>query len=142
MSTRVARGPDLHALPVAIHGPRTTRLSDAELLRFEAVLETADEAVEAYVEARTPQRLPASDSEAVALLRALVDVVVATTGVSPPSAMDNRRELVRWAMDSIVDARTHAVHQATRKNLAPGMDPQHLATCMDLVAKLNGVIGA
>lgn len=133
----------MQALPVAIHGTKRARLTDAERVQFDAILGTADDAVAACMNARrSPSALVAvSSSEAGGVLDALIKTVCAMTGAAMPETLDSKRDAVRWVSEAIKNRVDGAVYSATKQNLAPGMDPRHVATCMDLMENLNTLLG-
>lgn len=136
----------LHALPVVSHTARETRMSPVDIMRFEAVLDATDSAVAACMEARAlaERRLdePTPDGyEATAALEATLQAISAATDTSCPLASISKGEIVQWTIKSILSMRETAVRDATRHNLAPGVDPAHIAKCMDLISALHQRLG-
>jgi len=139
--------PVLPSLSVAAHTTRETRMSPVDLMRFETLLDATDSAVSACMEARAlaERRLdePTPDGyEATAALEATLQAISAATGARCPQASINKGELVQWTIKSILSMRETAVRDATRHNLAPGVDPKHVAKCMDLISALHERLGA
>jgi len=138
-----AGGAVLHAVPLAplaMHAHHAARLSDAQRVQFEAVLETADDAVLACMQARQARQAPpapVSTGDAAEMVQLMIKTVCAVTGAEAPATLDSKRAVVRWLSDSITRATETAVCKATQNNLAPGMDPREVATCMELMTKLN-----
>ena len=132
----------LAALPIATHGQAVSRLSQADLLHFESMLATADDSIEACMRARARTAIPARDDSASAVLQAVVDAIAAVTDAPPPTNMASKTGAVAWVSSAIVEARDRAVRKATQNSMAPGMDPQTVGACMELISKLNNALGA
>ena len=76
-------------------------------------------------------------------LHAVLAAVAAAshTSTPPPLPTASKSELVTWTLLSITTARNEAVRVATEKNVVPGMDSNHVATCMELMVRLNQAMG-
>ena len=132
----------LTALPVAVHGQKVARISDANLTQFETLLDTADDAILASIAAHTPRSVPDSPDEATAVLLAVLKTIAATTDTEPPARLDNKRELIRWTAEAIVSRRDQAVHTAVKHRLAQGLNPEILGQSLQLMTTLNAMLGA
>ena len=137
----MATSSQLSHLPVAVHGQAVSRLSQSELLQFEGMLATADDTLEACMIARSVCRLPASDDTATGVLQAVIDAVCALTNAPPPTSLQSKHSAVVWINSALLEMRNRAVDKAVTNNFTHGMDPQSITTCMELVSKLNSVIG-
>ena len=141
-----ASQPSLHALPVATHTARETRMSPTDLMRFEDLLDATDSAVASCMEARALaerrlEEIPPEGYEAAATLEATLNAISAATNTQCPQASAAKGDLVQWTIKSILSMRENAVRDATRHNLAPGVDPAHVAKCMDLISALHERLG-
>lgn len=134
----------LHTLPYAVHGQRAARMSDSELVQFEAVLDAANDAVIACEAARreaASARTLAEAGLAEDALSAIVRAVSALTDAPPPEDTMDKAQLVRWAVQSIVTMKDSAVRTATQTRAVPGMDPQAVGACLELISTLNRKLG-
>ena len=155
------------SLPVLTHGQANGRISDAELARFESVLDSADHAVDACMRGRTKLRVPSTESSTTDMLLALVKTVGATTGAREPDALTSQRELVTWVHAAITEKSARDVHPsheltlrregvtwvhaaiteksardvrvATKHSLVEPMDTAILAQCLELISKLTAL---
>lgn len=134
-------GDVLHTLHVAVHGQRTGRLSDDELMRWEAMLSSADHAVEACMAARTHVKPPENDSAAVEALKAVVNTVCALTGAREPASLDSKRVLVSWTFNALSALKRDARPARPGGALPVLSDPKQVAGCMELVCRLNSMLG-
>jgi hypothetical protein len=91
--------------------------------------------------ARSACRLPASGDLATGVLQAVVQAVAALTDATPPVSLQSKHSAVAWINSALPDMRNRAVDKAVTNNFTHGMDPQSIATCMELVSNLNSVIG-
>lgn len=121
-------------MPLAsVHPPSLTRrLSDNELLQFEATLEATEAAIFTDLRARTPVCLSATD--ATHTLRAVVDTIAALTDTMPPT-LESKRALVHWVATSIIQMRDKPSYMN-----AP-MNPEAVRESLALIGKLNRVLG-
>lgn len=138
----------LHTLAPASHVGREKRLSAADLLRFEDVLEATDTAVATCMAARARAESNLDEvrdggSESTEVLNATLEAIVACTGARQPVSEGalTRAEAVEWTIQAITKMRDNAVHDATAHNLAPGIRPDHLANCMHLIVALQAQLG-
>ena len=106
------------------------------------MLRTADDALEASMNARAAQQLPESEDGARAVLQAVVDTLTALTNSAPPTGLQTKQAAVQWVNSSVMEWRQKAIERATTANCGPCMDPTTMATCMELITKLNATIGA
>ena len=143
-----ASQPVLHALPVTSHAGRETRMSPTDLMRFEALLDATDSAVASCMEARAlaERRMdePSQEGfECSGVLDATVEAIMAVTGARHPNPQQSltRAEATKWTIEAITQMRDTAVRDATRHNLAPGVEPAHIAKCMDLISALHERLG-
>jgi len=127
------------SLPVLTHGQANGRISDAELARFESVLDSADHAVDACMRGRTKLRVPSTESSTTDMLLALVKTVGATTGAREPDALTSQRELVTWVHAAITEKSARDVRVATKHSLVEPMDTAILAQCLELISKLTAL---
>jgi len=147
----VAAAP-VRSLPVVAYPPVAPRVSEAEVLRFESMLETADDAVQVCVEAQRKNAgwraqdalcADAADAHLVAVLEA---VAAATGAATPPPNVHggtDRCELIRWTLESIMAMRNDTLRAAHTEQRAPGtLDPDHMGQCMELVTRLNAALSA
>lgn len=138
------------SLPVATHPPTTPRMSEAEVLRFESMLEAADDAVQVCVEAqrknsgwRTQEALCADSADAH--LVAVLEAVAAATGTTTPPpnahAETDRCALIQWTLESIMTMRNNTLKAARDEQRPPGtLDPAHMGPCIELVTRLNAAL--
>lgn len=131
----------LATLPVAIHSQAMSRLSTADLAQFETVLATADEAIEACMNANASVHVPVTDEGTVGVLKSVVNTVRAVTGATPPASLDSKEELCKWTARAIYEFRDRAVNAAVTNNLTRGMPPEQMSACLELIEKLNRTIG-
>lgn len=145
-----AVGVPLDTLPVAVHNAATQpRLCTNEMARFEAVLDAVDAANGAALRGRAPFERPELTAEdAQTKLQAVLCSVraVCTTSsrwdpASPPGVDASVKELVKWTLDAITDARTGSMNAIAERNLAPGMRPEHVAQATELMQRLNRALG-
>jgi len=87
----------LRTLPLVARNGSGARLTDAEMMRFESILDATDSAVEACMLSRTNVRLPCSDDSLVGVTWALVKTVSAMTGTAEPGSIESKRVVVAWA---------------------------------------------
>ena len=145
-----AVGVPLDTLPVAVHNAATQpRLCTNEMARFEAVLDAVDAANDAAMRSRAAfdrPELTAEDAQ-TKLQAVLYGVRAVCTTCSrwdpeaPPSVDAPLKELVRWTLNAITVSRNGSVREVAERNLAPGMQPEHVAQAMELMRRLNGVLG-
>jgi len=139
----------MNTLPVTVHTPTLSRRSSvADLARFETVLDAADGAVAACMQSRVAaiSPPPGDGTPAAELwesLHAVLGAVAAAshTSIQAPLPTASKSELVTWTLLSITNTRNEAVRVATEKNVVPGMDSNHVATCMELMMRLNQAMG-
>ena len=145
-----AVGVPVDTLPVAVHNAATQpRLRTNEMARFEAVLDAVDAANSAALRSRPALDRPELTAEdAQTKLRAVLYGVhaVCTTcsrwdPAPPPSVDAPLKELVKWTLDAICDARTGSMQAIAERNLAPGMRPEQVAAATELMQQLNRVLG-
>lgn len=129
----------LLCLPVLTHGHTNGRLSDAELARFESVLDSADHAVDACMRGRTKLRVPSTESSTTDMLLALVKTVGATTGVREPDALTSQRELVTWVHAAITEKSARDVRVATKHGLVESVDTALLSQSLEVISKLTAL---
>ena len=130
----------LTTLPVAIHGQRVNRLGTDELLRYESLLDTADDVVLCHMQARRAPRLPETGDQATATLVAVLQTVSALTSIPTPEHIDDKRTLVHWVATSVRAMRDEAVTRASATAGATSMHPEAMATSLELISKLNGLL--
>ena len=136
----------LSVLPISVHGQAVSRLSQADLLQFECMLATADDSIDACMNARTERTggrwlYEADDATAAGILQSVLDTISALTGEQTP-IIQTRQSAVAWVSQSVLGLRDRAVDAAAQGNLATGMNPSMVSACMELITKLNTTIGA
>ena len=137
----------MDTLPVAVHNHATTpRVTHAELARFEAVLDAADAACEAAAQSHHLRSAPAPPDDRTAqsnlqVMMATVHALCGGAGGAPPPPNATHKQLIKWTTDSINESRRTAVRAVAQHNLAPGMQPEQVAVAMELMQRLNGVLG-
>ena len=113
-----------------------------QLARFESILDAADAALEVALERRGHRSSPPADNAEGNLQLVLATVYATCEGAGPPPQGDaSQNELLTWTVQAITNARNNAVRATAAKGSVPGMDPQHVETCMELMQKLNQVMG-
>ena len=127
----------LRAIPVIVHGQSSGRLTDAELVRFENVLDSADYAVEACMHARTKVRVPSTEHETTGVLMALVKTIGASTGATEPVSLTSQRELVAWAHAAISEKSARDVRVATSNGMKEVMDKALLSQSLEVISRLT-----
>jgi hypothetical protein len=135
----------LSALPVAVHGGQAmSRLSQADLLHFESMLATADNALETSMKSRAARRTIEymEEGSAQEVLKSMADAVCALTNAPPPTSLTSKQDAVAWVYRALLPWRDRAVRDATQAVSTPGMSAEALTACMELISKLNTTIGA
>lgn len=122
----------ISALPTVVHGPRVSRLTDAELVRWESTLEVADSAVAACMAARAVATPPADDKTALSALKAVVSTIRALTGCDEPTTLTSQRAMIAWTCGAL-----GRMQPAPTPAHTPRASPEHAATVMELMARLN-----
>jgi len=119
---------------IPISPEKSFQITNSESVRFSALLLAADNAVDVCLRRR--RRLNAD----VNIAETMIDTIVALTGATRPDSADPR-ELVHWLVGAVTESRTRAVQHAVFHNLAPSIDANKVEACLELVSKLNKILG-
>ena len=135
----------MSSLPMVVHTDATGRLSHSELLQFESLLSTADDAMASCMETRSQYALlqntkDTDNNTSSAILHSVLETIGVLTGESVP-VINTRHAAVAWVSQSILAMRNVAVETASQSKLTPGMDPAMVASCMELITQLNTRMG-
>ena len=116
-------------------------MSDDEMVRFEAVLGAADEAVTTAVLARNARRhVPVHASATCANLVAVLEAIGALSGTHPPTDRSSACNLIAWVGSAVRKLRQDAIRGDPRTSARPRMDATQMEACMTLVANLNQLL--
>lgn len=141
-SSHSSQASQLSALPVVVHGQgAVTRISQADLLQYEAMLRTADDSMEACMKSRARRHGPADEETAAAILRSVCDTISALTDAPCPTQFGSKLEAVKWTSRALLTWRDTTLQTASKHNVPPGMDPDTMALCVDAVSKLTAAMG-
>ena len=132
----------MHSLPVAVHKARMPRMSDDEMVGFEAVLGAADEAVATAVVARNARRVPTHEKTANANLVAVLEAMGALSGTHPPTDLSSACNLIAFVGSAVQKLRQGATRGDPRTRAGPRMDATQMEACLTLVANLNRLLDA
>ena len=133
----------MDTLPVVVHSATQHRVDTTNVARFETMLDAADAAVAAATKwrARAAQATQAPDT-AEGNLRVVLAAICATCdGGAAPDADASQRDLLKWTVESITNARDTAVRNAAGPGLVRGIAPEKVGTCLELISRLNQAMG-
>lgn len=140
-----AASSNLTALPVAVHHQAVTRLSQAELVQFESMLATADDSIESVMRAREgmydDELDDGDEAGARAIVQSMVEAMAALTETPPPVIFKDKTTAVNWVYRTMISWRDRDRQEVMKGNHVPGMSAETIATCMELITKLNTSIG-
>ena len=134
----------MDTLPVVVHSATLPRVDAAQVARFETILDAADAAVAAALQwrSRGSDLDRASTDSAEQSLRVVLAAICATCdGVAPPDIGASQRELLKWTVDSITNARDTAVGHVANNGIVRGIPPAHVEVTMELMGRLNQAMG-
>lgn len=130
----------MSALPIVAQG---SRVPQANLVAFESMLSAADEATEFFMNTKSHAgEYATSDESATGVLNAVIDTIAALSNTQPPPRPCSRHTMVSWVSHTVLNIRDQAVARAVEANATtPPMNPEAIASCMELISKLNSSIG-
>lgn len=131
----------LATLPVSVHTQAVTRLSAAELVKFESMLAAADDSIDACMNARSERCTEPSETQAGELLRVAVDTVAALTNTTAPPSFESKSAVVAWISSAVLEMRNREVALAVAAGNTVSLNPAAVGVCMELISKLNSAIG-
>lgn len=133
----------MDTLPVVVHSATQPRVDTTNVARFETILDAADAAVAAAIKwrARGAQETQPPDT-AEGNLRVVLAAICATCdGAAAPDTDASQRDLLKWTVESITNARDTAVRNATGPGLVRGIAPEKVEACLELIGRLNQAMG-
>lgn len=133
----------MDTLPVVVHSATLPRVDAAQVARFETILDAADAAVAAALQwrSRGSEEGPAADSAEQSLRVVLAAICATCDGAAPPDTGASQRELLKWTVDSITNARDTAVGHVANNGIVRGIPPAHVEVTMELMGRLNQAMG-